>query len=147
MRGSTRQRPLYPDDWLAKNRHAKALAEQARLNGLTLTRTKKVTLHGKFVAWDNDDLIVTSLNWASASADPDFPSDVTAVQIQASGIATDALDHLEKIFPRTCGRCSAPRCQLKGSERYVRVVVADCPEEARRLYWNSGSRSKLADSA
>ena len=56
-----------------KNRHARALAEEAEADGVLLRRTKKIPLHGKFVAWDDDDLVVTSLNWASASADPDFP--------------------------------------------------------------------------
>lgn len=82
-----------------KNRHARALAEEAKTHGLTLTRTKKVPLHGKFVAWDDDDLIVTSLNWASASADPDFPWSEIGVHIHAPGIASTALACLEGIFP------------------------------------------------
>ena len=82
-----------------KNRHARALAEEAKAHGLTLTRTKKVPLHGKFVAWDDDDLIVTSLNWASASADPDFPWGEIGVHIHAAGIASTALVCLEGIFP------------------------------------------------
>jgi len=86
-----------------KNRHARVLAEEAQTNGLTLTKTKKIPLHGKFVAWDDDDLIVTSLNWASASADPDFPWSEIGVHIHAPGIATDALSRLEEIFPELAG--------------------------------------------
>ena len=82
-----------------KNRHARVLAEEARSNGLTLTKTKKIPLHGKFVAWDEHDLIVSSLNWASASADHDFPWGEIGVHVHAPGIASHALARLEKIFP------------------------------------------------
>ncbi|MBR8087539.1 phospholipase D-like domain-containing protein [Burkholderia vietnamiensis] len=82
-----------------KNRHAKALAEEAQLNGVTLTKAGKIPLHGKFVAWDDDNLVVTSLNWASASADPDFPCGEIGVHICAPGIAAYVLGRLEAIFP------------------------------------------------
>jgi phosphatidylserine/phosphatidylglycerophosphate/cardiolipin synthase-like enzyme len=82
-----------------KNRHARALAEEAQTNGLTLMRTKKIPLHGKFVAWDEDNLVVTSLNWASAATDIDFPWGDIGVHVHAPGIAADALDRLGAIFP------------------------------------------------
>ena len=82
-----------------KNRHARALAEEARPNGLTLTRTRKIPLHGKFVIWDEDNLVVTSLNWASASADLDFPWGDIGVHVHAPGVASRALFCLEGIFP------------------------------------------------
>lgn len=82
-----------------KNRHARALADEARGNGLTLVRTRRIPLHGKFVAWDNDDLVVTSLNWASASSDFDFPWNDIGVHVQSEGLAADALSRLEAIFP------------------------------------------------
>jgi cardiolipin synthase len=55
------------------------------------------------VAWDDDDLIVTSLNWASASADPDFPWSEIGVYIHMSGIGAEALRCLEGIFPELAG--------------------------------------------
>lgn len=82
-----------------KNRHARALAEEARANGVRLIRTRKIPLHGKFVAWDDDDLIVTSLNWASASADPDFPMADIGVSIHRAGVGAEAISRLETIFP------------------------------------------------
>ncbi|CAM2187903.1 Phosphatidylserine synthase [Paraburkholderia sacchari] len=82
-----------------KNRHARALAEEAGLNGVILAKAGKIPLHGKFVAWDDDNLVVTSLNWASASADPDFPCGEVGVHICAPGIAAHALTRLEEIFP------------------------------------------------
>lgn len=82
-----------------KNRHARALAGEAQANGLTLVRTKKIPLHGKFVAWDDDDVVVTSLNWASASANPDFPWGDIGVHIRSRDLASDLISRLEAIFP------------------------------------------------
>ena len=83
-----------------KNRHGHALAEEARANGVTLARTpKRLPLHGKFVVWDQDDVIVTSLNWASASSDPDFPWGDIGVHVHSARIASDVLVRLEALFP------------------------------------------------
>ncbi|MCF1449905.1 phosphatidylserine synthase [Agrobacterium vitis] len=82
-----------------KNRHARALAEQSAEAGVRLVRTKKIPLHGKFVAVDDDEIAVTSLNWASASADPDFPWGEIGVQIRSEGIAAAVCNQLEGIFP------------------------------------------------
>ncbi len=91
-----------------KNRHGRALAEEARANGVTLARTpKKLPLHGKFVAWDHDDVIVTSLNWASASSDPDFPWGDIGVHIHGAEIASNVLARLETLFPELAGAPSA----------------------------------------
>jgi hypothetical protein len=83
-----------------KNRHAQALADEAASHGVRLRRTGKVPLHGKVVTWDNDNVVVTSLNWASASANPDFPWADIGIHIQSSGIAAIALARLKAIFPQ-----------------------------------------------
>lgn len=82
-----------------KNRHARALAEEALAQGVILRRTKKIPLHGKFLAWDDHDLVVTSLNWASASTDLDFPWGEIGVHIRGRQIAKAALSRLGDIFP------------------------------------------------
>ncbi len=81
-----------------KNRHTRVLAEEATANGLSLVRTKKIPLHGKFVAWDHDDVVITSLNWASASADPDFPWADIGVHLRMDGIAETLISKLQKIY-------------------------------------------------
>lgn len=82
-----------------KNRHARKLADEAADNGVRLVKAGEIPLHGKFVAWDDDDLIVTSLNWASAASDVDFPQGDIGVHLHLPGIAISATRTLEAIFP------------------------------------------------
>lgn len=82
-----------------KNRHARKLAEEAAQNGVQLVRTKTIPLHGKFIAADDDELVVTSLNWASASSDPDLPEGDVGVRIRLNGVARHAVDALQRIYP------------------------------------------------
>jgi cardiolipin synthase len=82
-----------------KNRHARKLAEEAAMNGVRLIKAGEIPMHGKFLAWDNDDLVVTSLNWASASSDLDFPQGDIGVHIHMLNIASNAVGQLERIFP------------------------------------------------
>ncbi len=82
-----------------KNRHARKLAEEAAANGVRLIKTPTVPLHGKYIAWDNDDLAITSLNWASASTDPDNPQADIGVHIHLKNIASRTMTVIEAIHP------------------------------------------------
>ncbi|SDG44135.1 phospholipase D-like domain-containing protein [Bosea robiniae] len=82
-----------------KNRHARKLAAEAATNGVRLVKTKTIPLHGKFVAADDDDLIITSLNWASASSDPDLPEGDVGVRIRLAGIARQTVEIIHTIHP------------------------------------------------
>ena len=82
-----------------KNRHTRALEEEADGNGLILRRTRKPPLHGKFVAWDNDDVVITSLNWASAATDPDFPWGDIGVHINSPRIADELFARSKQSYP------------------------------------------------
>ena len=60
-------------------------------------------LHGKFLLWDGDDIVVTSMNWGSKQADPMKPLDEVGLHIHAPGVA-DMLhqvleEHLGDIAP------------------------------------------------
>lgn len=81
-----------------KKRHARKLVEEAADNGVRLLKAT-IPLHGKFLAWDDNDLVVTSLNWASAASDDDFPQADIGLHITAQGIAAHANRQLEAIFP------------------------------------------------
>lgn len=88
----------YPSGPL-KNRHARSLKEETAANGVRLVQVGKTHLHGKFLAWDDDDFVVSSLNWTSGSADPDHPWNDIGIHLHAPGLAARALTTLESIFP------------------------------------------------
>jgi hypothetical protein len=80
-------------------RLARSLKEETAANGVRLVQVGKTLLHGKFLAWDDDDVVVSSLNWTSGSADPDHPWNDIGIHLHAPGLATRALTTLEAIFP------------------------------------------------
>jgi cardiolipin synthase A/B len=82
-----------------KSRHARDLTLEAKASGVRMVTSGKIPLHGKFLAWDDDDLVVTSINWASASSDPDFPEGEVGVHIRAADIGAFCLDKLSVIHP------------------------------------------------
>lgn len=82
-----------------KNRHARTLAEEAARNGFRLIRLERPPLHGKFLAWDDDDIAVTSLNWGSARTPDDFPEAEIGVHINSPGLAADLMRRIEETFP------------------------------------------------
>jgi cardiolipin synthase len=84
-----------------KNRHARMLVAEEKLEGVRLVQTDEgeTNLHAKFVAWDDDDLLVTSLNWGSASTDVDSPCDEVGIHIHAPGIGAGTVARMHMIFP------------------------------------------------
>ncbi len=72
----------------------------AAANGVRLSQAAKTRLHGKFLAWDDDDLIVTSLNWTSGSVVADAPWNDLGVHIVAPGIAEIAWRRLAEFYPQ-----------------------------------------------
>jgi cardiolipin synthase len=82
-----------------KKRHARDLEKEAAALGIRLLRTDKVPLRGKFMLWDNDDVVVTSLNWASASSDDEFPASEIGVHVKCPGLAAHVIEQLERVFP------------------------------------------------
>lgn len=84
-----------------KKRHARDLAIEEASEGVRIVCTGKygVKLHAKFVVWDDDDLLVTSLNWGSASTDVDSPCDEVGIHLHAAGIGAHTLARMCEIFP------------------------------------------------
>ncbi len=87
-----------------KKRHARELAVEAAGNGIRLARLDKPPLHAKFVAWDSDDVVVTSLNWGSATGDGDYAQADLGIHVHAPGIAEHVVAELTRIFPTLSGR-------------------------------------------
>jgi phosphatidylserine/phosphatidylglycerophosphate/cardiolipin synthase-like enzyme len=82
-----------------KQRNVRELQAEAQASGVRLVHSGKIPLHGKFLAWDEDDLVVTSINWASASSDADFPEGEVGVHICSAGIAKVSLERVAAIYP------------------------------------------------
>lgn len=80
-----------------RSRDAKAIANEARENGVNVVKTS-IPVHGKILAWDDDDLVVTSLNWASAATDG-TAADEIGVHITSPGIVGSLLGQLNALVP------------------------------------------------
>lgn len=83
-----------------KKRHARELEKEAAEHGVLLMRMSEIPLHGKFLLWDEDNVVTSSLNWGSASNDPDFPLGDIGVHVQATGIGEGVFQRLAAIFPK-----------------------------------------------
>lgn len=82
-----------------RNADARALEEEMTKLGVRLVRASPTKLHGKFLAWDDDDLVVTSFNWASATVDAASPQAELGVHVRGPGIAADVLRRVEMELP------------------------------------------------
>jgi cardiolipin synthase A/B len=83
-----------------KARHVRELEKEAAGHGVLLMHMKPIPLHGKFLLWDEDNVVTSSLNWGSASSDPDFPLGDIGVHIRAPGIGGSVYQRLLAIFPK-----------------------------------------------
>jgi cardiolipin synthase A/B len=55
-------------------------------------------LHGKFLLWDDDDIVISSLNWSSADTRRDSPYAEIGVHLSGPNLARDILQRLEGSF-------------------------------------------------
>jgi hypothetical protein len=77
-----------------KRRHVAAHRE--RLNGVVdLIGVRKPQLHAKFLAWDKDHVVVSSINWGSQSGLPENPLDEIGLYLEGPDLATDLLERFE----------------------------------------------------
>jgi hypothetical protein len=81
-----------------KKPDARELTRESAGHGVVLTKVA-VPLHAKFVAWDDDDVLVTSFNWAAADTDPNDPFGELGVHAHATGIASDLLSRISALVP------------------------------------------------
>ena len=77
-----------------KRRHVAAHRE--RLNGVVdLIGVEEPQVHAKFLLWDDDDAVVSSMNWGSQSGSPDDPLDEIGLHLEGPGLATCLLAKFE----------------------------------------------------
>ncbi len=78
---------------------ATALKEMAAAANVRLVQIRDRELHGKFLLWDDDHVVVTSLNWSSADTRSDAPQAEIGIYIQSPGIADDLRRRLLEDWP------------------------------------------------
>jgi len=81
------------------HRDAKDLASIAQKAHVRLVQIEDRELHGKFLLWDDDHLVITSLNWSSADTRSDTPLGEIGVYIRSPGIGADVRRRLIADWP------------------------------------------------
>lgn len=77
-----------------KRRHVKA--HRDRLNGVVdLIAVQDPQVHAKFLLWDADHVVVSTMNWGSQSGSSDNPLDEIGLYLEGSGLATFLLEKFE----------------------------------------------------
>lgn len=82
---------------------ANDLKRAAAAAKVRLHQIKHGELHGKFLLWDEDHLVLTSLNWSSADTRADAPLAEIGVYVRSPGIATAVRRRLEDGWPVLAG--------------------------------------------
>jgi len=82
-----------------KGVHAREMAEEFGADGVRFIKAKRVPMHGKFIAWDGANILVTSLNWASASGRAEFPQEEIGIHVEAEGTAEGLIRDLSAFIP------------------------------------------------
>lgn len=77
------------------NSSVKDLDTQLQSIGFQVIRIDKPQIHAKFLAWDTNDLIITSLNWLSASSRGDRLSEI-GIHITGGGHAKAMIENIQK---------------------------------------------------
>jgi phosphatidylserine/phosphatidylglycerophosphate/cardiolipin synthase-like enzyme len=77
-----------------KRRHVSQHRE--RLDGLVnLIGVRDPQLHAKFLTWDKDHVVISSMNWGSQSGLPDNPHDEIGLYVRGPDLATSLLEKFE----------------------------------------------------
>ncbi|WJS86401.1 phospholipase D-like domain-containing protein [Paracoccus sp. TOH] len=67
------------------------------------TQKKRTPIHGKYLIWDADNAVVTSLNWASAAVSDEDQTSELGVHFEGPGIGEAILRKLQKEVPQIDG--------------------------------------------
>lgn len=75
------------------------LTTQAAAANVRLVQIPDRELHGKFLLWDDDHVVITSLNWSSADTRRDMPQAEIGLYLQSPGLASDLRRRLLEDWP------------------------------------------------
>ena len=82
----------------------RALRREAQAAGVEIIEIPDRELHGKFLLWDDDNIVISSLNWPSADTSADLPQGEIGVHIASPGIAKALVENLERAFSISLSR-------------------------------------------
>ncbi len=82
------------------------VAHRKRLEGIVeVIPVREPQVHAKFLAWDRDDVVISTMNWGSQSGSEADPLDEIGLHLEAPGIATELLrafdESLTKVLAET----------------------------------------------
>ncbi|WP_342447348.1 phospholipase D-like domain-containing protein [Methylobacterium platani] len=81
-----------------KRRHVSE--QRTRLHGVVdVIGVRDPQLHCKFLLWDDDDVVVSTMNWGSQSGRADDPMDEIGIHLEGPGLAAALLDRVEQLLP------------------------------------------------
>jgi len=67
------------------------------------TQKRRTPIHGKYLIWDADNLVITSLNWASATvSDEDMTSEI-GIHLSGPNVGEAILRKLQEVVPQIDG--------------------------------------------
>jgi cardiolipin synthase len=69
----------------------RALKREAAAAGVAIVEVPDRELHGKFLLWDDNDIVISSLNWPSADTSANLPQGEIGIHLSSPGIAAAAL--------------------------------------------------------
>jgi cardiolipin synthase len=78
---------------------ATALGKEAAVARIQMIEVPDRELHGKFLLWDNDDVVISSLNWSSADTTSNFPQAEVGVYVRSDELASDVIRRLSDVWP------------------------------------------------
>lgn len=78
---------------------AERLIAEYEAKGIRVRRGAKTTMHAKFLAWDDDDLLITSQNMLSAN--PNDPYAEVGVLVSAPGVASRFRERMTPLLPQS----------------------------------------------
>jgi hypothetical protein len=86
-----------------KRRHV--IDQRKRLHSVVdVIGVKEPQLHCKFLLWDDDHVVVSTMNWGSQSGRADDPLDEIGVHLEGPGLASALLERIERLLPEASDR-------------------------------------------
>jgi len=70
---------------------------EGQQNSVKITPVHEPKLHAKFLAWDDDAVVITSQNWLSADPPDDKPRAEIGLVIRSPGIARQMIERFNAI--------------------------------------------------